>query len=81
MKHPPPPPPPPLPPPLEGTVRVLLPEIPRKAAVMAVLPVATVVTRPLLLTVATNVLDELQVTCVLISRLVLSEYMPEAANC
>ena len=37
--------------------------------------------RPLLLTVATDVLDELQVTCGVISWLVPSEYVPEAANC
>jgi len=42
-------------------------------AVMVVLPAATVVARPLLFTVATDVLDELQVTCAVISRLVPSE--------
>ena len=44
-------------------------------------PAATAVARPLLLTVAASVLDEVQVTCVVISWLVPSEYAPEAANC
>ena len=45
------------------TVRVVLPEILPKLAVMVVAPAATGVARPLLLTVATDVSDELQVTC------------------
>ena len=63
------------------TVRVLLPEILPEAAVMVAKPVATAVARPLLLTVATEVMDELQVTCVVMSRLVPSEYVPVAVNC
>ena len=51
----------------------MLPEILPEVAVMVVAPVATAVARPLLLTVATEVLDELQVTCVVISWLVPSE--------
>ena len=65
----------------EVTVRVVLPEIVPEVAVMVAVPAATAVARPLLLTVATDVLDELQVTCVVISRLVPSEYVPEAVNC
>jgi len=63
------------------TVRVVLPEIAPEVAVMVEVPAATAVARPLLLTVATDVLDELQVTCVVISWLVPSEYVPVAANC
>ena len=62
-------------------VRVAVPVLPLKAAVMVAVPAATPVARPLLLIVATSVFDELQITCVLISWLVPSEYMPEAANC
>jgi len=47
----------------EFTVRLALPEILPEVAVMAVLPAATAVARPLLSTVAADVLDELQVTC------------------
>jgi len=48
---------------------------------MVEVPSATAVARPLLLIVATDVLDELQVACVVMSWLVPSEYVPEAANC
>ena len=65
----------------EVTVRVVLAEIAPEVALMVAVPAATAVARPLLLTVATDVLDELQVTCVVTSRLVPSEYTPEAANC
>ena len=44
------------------TVRVVLPEILPDVAVMVVFPAARAVTRPLPLTVATGVLDEVQVT-------------------
>jgi len=44
------------------TVRVVFPEIVPEVAVMVVVPAATAVTRPLLLTVATCVFDEVQVT-------------------
>jgi hypothetical protein len=67
--------------PPEVTARIVLPEILPEAAVMVALPAATAVARPPLFTVATVVLDELQVTCVVISWLVPSEYVPEAANC
>ena len=65
----------------EVTVRVVLPRYSREVAVMVAVPAATAVARPLLLTVATDVLDELQVTCVVISWVVPSEYVPEAVNC
>ncbi len=65
----------------EVTVRVVLPEAVPEVAVMVAVPVAMAVDRPLLLTVATNGLDELQVTCVLISRVVPSEKVPVAVNC
>jgi hypothetical protein len=64
------------------TVRVVLPGIPPEVAVMVAVPSATAVARPPLLTVATDVMDELQVvTCVVISWLAPSEYVPKAANC
>jgi hypothetical protein len=66
----------------------IVPEVVVMVAVMVAVPPAMAVTKPLLLTVAANVLDELnvlldelQVTCVVISWLVPSEYAPEAANC
>jgi hypothetical protein len=63
------------------TVRVVLPERLPEVAVMVAEPAATPVARPLLFTVAADVLDEFQVTWVVISWLVPSEYVPEAANC
>jgi len=63
------------------TVRVVLLEIAPKVAVMVAVPAPMAVARPLPSTVATDVLEELQVTCVVISWLVPSEYAPEAANC
>ena len=51
----------------EVTGRVVLPEILPKVAVMIAVPAATAVASPLLLTVATDVLEELQVTWVVIS--------------
>jgi len=64
----------------EVTVRVVLPEIAPEVAVMVAVPGAMAVARPLLSTVATDVLDELQTTRPFISWLVPSEYTPEAAN-
>jgi hypothetical protein len=49
------------------TVRVVLPEILPELAVTVVVPTATAVARPLLLTVPTAGLDEPQVTWELIS--------------
>jgi len=48
---------------------------------MVEVPALMAVARPLPLTVATAVLDELQMTCVVISLLVPSEYVPVAVNC
>jgi hypothetical protein len=70
----------PVPPP-PVTVRVAVPEILLKAAVMVEEPAATPVASPLLLTVAVDVLDEVQVTCEVISWVVESEYVPVAVNC
>jgi hypothetical protein len=47
----------------EVTVRVVLPEILPKLAVMVLVPAATAATSPLLLMVATEGAEELQVTC------------------
>ena len=55
------------------TVRVLLPEAVPEVAVMVAVPWAMAAARPLRSTVATDVLDELQMTCVLISKLAPSE--------
>jgi hypothetical protein len=65
----------------EFTVRVASPEIPCKPAPMVVVPAATVVARPLPLMVATDVFEEPQETCVVISWLVPSEFVPVAVNC
>jgi hypothetical protein len=51
---------------------------------MVAVPAVMAVARPLLSTAATtvgDVGDELQVTCLVISKLVPSLYAPEAANC
>ena len=63
------------------TVRVVLPWTLPEVARMVTEPVALAVARPLLLMVALDVLDELQVTWAVISRVVPSEYVPAAANC
>jgi len=65
----------------EFTVRVVFPEIVPEVAVMVVTPVVRAVARPLLLTVAIVVSEELQVTCVVISWVVPSAYVPVAVNC
>jgi hypothetical protein len=60
----------------------VLPEILPEAAVMVVLPtIWPALARPLLSIVATDVSDELQVTCMVISWLVPSAYVPVAVNC
>jgi hypothetical protein len=48
-------------------VRVVFPETLPEVAVMMDVPTATAVARPMLLTVATDVFDDLQVTCTVIS--------------
>jgi hypothetical protein len=55
------------------TVRVVFPEILPEVAVMVAVPAAMAVPNPLLLTVAAAVLDELQVTWVVILLVELSE--------
>jgi hypothetical protein len=65
----------------EVTVRVVLAETAPEVAVMVAVPGAMAVARPLLLTVAANGLDELQVTCVVISWVVPSEKVAVAVNC
>ena len=65
----------------EVTVRVMRPEIFPEVAIIVAVPLATDVARPLPLTLATAILDDLHVTCEVISWLALSEYVPEAANC
>jgi len=67
------------------TVSVVLPEIVPEAAVIVVEPAATAAASPLepavLLTVATVVNEELQVTIAVMSWIVLSEKIPVAVNC
>jgi hypothetical protein len=65
----------------EFTVRVVLPEIPPEVAVMVVVPTETPMATPVLSIVATDVSDQPQVTCVVISWLVPLEYVPVAVNC
>ena len=50
----------------EITVKLVLPETLPEVAVMVAVPVATALPKPLLLTVATSVFDDFQVTCVVI---------------
>ncbi len=52
------------------TVRSMFPEMLPEVAEMVDVPTATAVPRPMLLTVATDIFDEVQVTWVVISRLV-----------
>jgi len=68
---------------VEVTVRVIgTEEIVPKVAVMVVAPTVRAIARPVLIpTVATDVLDELQVTSLLISCVVVSEYVPVALSC
>jgi ABC-type iron transport system FetAB permease component len=65
----------------EFTVKTAPPDTLPWVAVMVAVATVTAVARPLLSTVATAVFDEIQVTCVVISKLVPSEYVPTAANC
>ncbi len=61
-------------------VTVVLPEMLPNIAVMVAPPAVTAVTKPLLLTVATDVLEELQVTWVVRLTVVLSENVPVAVS-
>jgi hypothetical protein len=67
----------------ESTVRVVSPEIVPKVAVMVmgIILALTAVARPLRSTVATDGLEELQMTCGVKSKLVPSAYAPVAVNC
>ncbi len=65
----------------EVTVNGTFPEIFPKVAVIVAVPFAAGVTCPLPATVATPLFDDLHVTSAVISRLFLSEYIPEAVNC
>ena len=65
----------------EPTVRVAVPWIPPNMAVMVAVPDAMPVANPLLLTVATEGSDELQVTKPVISPLGPTENVPLAVNC
>ncbi len=56
-----------------NTVKTVFAEILPEVAAMVAVPAATAVARPLLSTVAAVVLDEVQVTCVVIPLLVPSE--------
>lgn len=58
-------------------LEVIAPEV----AVMEEEPILAAVAKPLLLIVATVVLDELQVTVEVIFCVELSEYVPMAVNC
>ena len=62
------------------TLKVVFPKILPEVAVMVVVPDAMVVARPLPSTVTTDESEEVQVTCVVISSVVPSEYVPKAVN-
>ena len=51
----------------EVTVRIVFPQMLPRVAVIVAVPTAIPVAKPLLLTVTADVLEELQITCVLIS--------------
>ncbi len=63
-----------------GTVKVALPEMLPCVAVMVAIPGASANANPISITVATDVLDEVHVTNVVMFWLVASEYVPEAVN-
>jgi hypothetical protein len=65
----------------EVTVRVVLCETAPEVAVMVVVPAVRAVARPLLLTTATEVSDELQVTNLVISPPGATGNVPVAVNC
>ena len=65
----------------EVTVRVAVATIPPSTALMVAVPDATPVAKPLLLTVATEGADELQVTKPVISPLGPTANVPLAVNC
>jgi len=64
-----------------ATMRFVLPETLPVVAIMVVEPAETAVASPVVLTVAIDGFNVLQVTCVVISKLVVPEYVPVAVNC
>jgi hypothetical protein len=66
---------------VDVTVSEVTPETPPDAAVIVVEPAAVVVASPSATIVATPVFDDVQVTEVVRSCVVLSEYVPVALNC
>jgi len=60
---------------------VVLPMMADKVAAIVAVPVPTAVTSPVLLTVATVALDDVQVTSKVMTEVVPSEYMPVAVKC
>jgi len=65
----------------EVTVRVVFPETLPNAAATVVEPAETDVASPALSIVVTPIFEELHVTCVVRSCLLLSEKIPVAVNC
>ncbi len=65
----------------EVTVRIVFPETLPNAAATVVEPAETDIASPALSIVATPIFDELHVTCVVRSWLLLSEKIPVAINC
>src|ERR1700740_2757504 len=63
------------------TVRVVAPLIVPWVALITDDPTATPVARPALVMLATLGVAELQVACPVMSRVLLSEYIPVATNC
>ena len=63
------------------TVRTVEPLMPASTAEIVAVPADTQVARPAVFTVATLVIDDVQITWLVIFRLVPSEYVPVAVNC
>ena len=63
------------------TVSVVLPVMVPCVAEIVVVPAATPLAKPAEVMVAVAVLDELQVTCAVMSLVVESAYVPVAVNC
>ncbi len=63
------------------TVTVVLPDVLPHVALIVEVPAASAVKKPVVEMVAVSVFEELQVTEFVISRAVLSEYVPVAMNC
>ena len=63
------------------TVRVTLADTPPAFALIVTAPVETEAAKPSLFIVATDGLEELQETCLVMKKLVPSEYVPRTVNC